>query len=150
MVLTLAIYSAVALSPAARAEPPQLVHASEWVRAHTNAKDRIFVWGQQVQLYIDTRRQPASRFPHIRFLTGLYPTPIKLPTPSFRGLDAAYRDLETDFAAHPPVLVLDSTADDGGAYETVPILRSPLAGYIRSHYTPATTLDGIAIYRRRD
>lgn len=51
-----------------------LILLTEYIKSNTNANDKIFVWGWYPDIYVLTKRDPASRYIYRNFLTGLIPT----------------------------------------------------------------------------
>jgi hypothetical protein len=119
------------------------------VRSTTAPTDRVFVWGQSSEVYWASERLPASRYPHIQFLTDLSPGRLAL-APDYSKADVEWTDLWADFAEHPPVLIIDSTVVDGGDVKSAVIGTSPLASYLTNHYSKPVVVDGMSIYRRVD
>ena len=46
---------------------------ASWIREHTDADDRIFVWGLRGDIYVNAQRRPASRFVYSLFPSGVVP-----------------------------------------------------------------------------
>ncbi len=120
---------------------------ASYVKATTNPTDRVFVWGQSSEVYWASNRLPASRFPHIQFLTDLSPGRIELG-PDYSKATVAWSDLWSDFNEHPPQLIIDSTPVDGGDTRSAVIGESPMATYLHTDYGPPIYVDDMAIYRR--
>src|SRR5437762_6136494 len=116
---------------------------------HSNPEDRIFVWGQKVNIYLEAHRRPASRYITTFPLTG-YVFGGRVPGLDTRSriLPGAWSTLQQDFARHPPAYIVDVQADPKTAQDPMkdfPILAKLLA----ERYEPvAHTADGL-IYRRR-
>jgi 4-amino-4-deoxy-L-arabinose transferase-like glycosyltransferase len=123
--------------------------AGRYLSTHSSPNDRIFVWGQTLEIYLDARRRPASRYITTFPLTGYV---FGGPIPGFdtrgRILPGAWATLEQDFARHPPIYIVDVQADLKTAQYPVknfPILTKLLA----ERYEPvAHTAEGV-IYRMR-
>src|SRR4029077_8646047 len=75
---------------------------------HSDPADRIFVWGQSPEIYLDAERRPACRYITTFPLTGKV---FGGPVPGFdtrgRILPGAWNILERDFARHPPTYIID-------------------------------------------
>ena len=116
---------------------------------HSNPEDRIFVWGQKVNIYLEAHRRPASRYITTFPLTG-YVFGGRVPGLDTRSriLPGAWSTLQQDFARHPPAYIVDVQADPKTAQDPVkdfPILAKLLA----ERYEPvAHTAEGL-IYRMR-
>jgi 4-amino-4-deoxy-L-arabinose transferase-like glycosyltransferase len=119
-----------------------------WVREHSAAGDRLFVWGQgdrQVGVYLDARRQPASRYIAIFPLTGHvfggYPESWGAGYEDTRVLPGAWDNLRADFERHPPRFIIDGEVADPESH--YPVSRYPqLSSYLTKWYREA--------YRGRD
>jgi 4-amino-4-deoxy-L-arabinose transferase-like glycosyltransferase len=127
-----------------RVEPTRTGQA---ILARARPHDRMFVWGQAPQLYLDSRRRPASRYVTSFPLTGYI---FGGPTPGVdtrdRILSDAWPNLEDDFARHPPQFIVDAQAapDDRYPIEDFPILSR----LIRDRYhLMVRTAEGI-VYER--
>ena len=126
----------------------QSTETGRYLAKHSSPNDRIFVWGQAAKIYLEARRRPASRYIESASLTGhIFGGPVP-------GLDTrkwivpgAWKNLEADFAKHPPAYIVDVQTDVEQPHpvRNFPILANLLAG----HYRPvAKTAEGI-IYQRK-
>ena len=122
--------------------------AGRYLFKHSAPDDRIFVWGQTSQIYLDARRRPASRYIETFPLTGYV---FGGPVPGFdtrrRILPGAWGTLQQDFARHPPAYIVDVQDPSKAQY---PVKDFPiLAKLIAEKYRPvAHTAEGV-IYRMR-
>ncbi len=130
---------------------PQRVpfEAGRYLLTHSAPVDRIFVWGQSSEIYLDARRRPACRYITTFPLTGyVFGGPIPGLDTSSRILPGAWSTLQRDFARHPPAYIVDVRPDPKSAHYPVkdfPILAKLLA----ERYEPvAHTAEGV-IYRMR-
>ncbi len=117
---------------------------------HSNPEDRIFVWGQKVNIYLEAHRRPASRYITTFPLTGhVFGGRVPGLDTRKRILPGAWSTLQQDFARHPPAYIVDVQADPKTAES--PVSDFPiLAKLLREHYQPvARTTEGV-IYRMRD
>jgi len=123
--------------------------AGRYLFTHSNPEDRIFVWGQKMNIYLDAHRRPASRYITTFPLTG-HVFGGRVPGLDIRSriLPGAWSNLQQDFARHPPAYIVDVQADPKTAESPVsdfPILAKLLA----ERYQPvAHTAEGV-IYRMR-
>ena len=123
--------------------------AGRYLFAHSDPADRIFVWGQSPEIYLDAHRRPACRYITTFPLTGyVFGGPIPGFDTRSRIMPGAWTILEQDFATHPPTYIVDVQPDPKSAYYPVkdfPILAKLLA----ERYEPvAHTAEGV-IYRMR-
>jgi hypothetical protein len=123
--------------------------AGRYLFTHSAPDDRIFVWGQTPEIYLDAHRRPACRYITTFPLTGYV---FGGPIPGFdtrgRILPGAWTNLEQDFARHPPTYIVDVQPDAKSAQ--YPVKNFPiLAKLLTERYYPvAHTTDGV-IYRMR-
>jgi len=123
--------------------------AARYLSTHSSRDDRIFVWGQTPEIYLDAYRRPASRYITTFPLTGYV---FGGPIPGFdtrrRILPGAWTTLEQDFARHPPTYIVDIQPDPESAQ--YPMKNFPiLAKLLAERYQPvAHTAEGV-IYRMR-
>ena len=121
----------------------------EYLFAHSDPADRIFVWGQSPEIYLDAHRRPACRYITTFPLTGYV---FGGPVPGFdtrsRILPGAWSTLEQDFARHPPTYIVDVQPEPKSAQ--YPVKNFPiLAKLLAERYQPVThTAEGV-IYRMR-
>src|SRR5438477_809937 len=116
---------------------------------HSVPEDRIFVWGQTPEIYLDAHRRPACRYITTFPLTGyVFGGPIPGFDTRSRILPGAWTILEQDFATHPPTYIVDVHPDPKSAY--YPVKNFPiLAKLLADRYQPvAQTAEGV-IYRMR-
>jgi dolichyl-phosphate-mannose-protein mannosyltransferase len=123
--------------------------AGRYLFAHSDPADRIFVWGQSPQIYLDAHRRPACRYITTFPLTGyIFGGPIPGFDTRSRILPGAWTTLEQDFARHPPTYIVDVHPDPKSAQYPVknfPILDKLLA---KRYQRVAHTAEGV-IYRMR-
>lgn len=129
----------------------ETTETGRYLAVHHGSDERLFVWGQQPDLYLEARMRPASRYVTSFALTGyVFGGPIP-------GLDTrryirpgAWDNLQQDFAQHPPTYIVDVRTDNEGQ----PISEYPIADFpilqwiIDENYTLATRTAEGAIYRR--
>jgi 4-amino-4-deoxy-L-arabinose transferase-like glycosyltransferase len=123
--------------------------AGRYLFTHSAPDDRIFVWGQTPEIYIDAHRRPASRYITTFPLTGyVFGGPIPGFNTRSRISPGAWTNLEQDFARHPPSFIVDVQPDPKSAQ--YPVKDFPrLAKLLSERYEPvAHTAEGV-IYRIR-
>jgi 4-amino-4-deoxy-L-arabinose transferase-like glycosyltransferase len=123
--------------------------AGRYLFTHSSPDDRIFVWGQSSEIYLDAHRRPASRYITTFPLTGnIFGGPLPDIDTRSRIVPGSWENLQEDFAKHPPAYIIDLYSRPGALYpvQQFPILAKMLAEY----YQPvARTEDGM-IYRRNN
>jgi len=129
--------------------------AARYVREHSSAHDRIFVWGTRPHVYAYSRRTPATRFVTCTFLTGLVPWERSAPeddtTPWIvvGAWDLLMEDLEDEL----PLFIVDASEDHlfgMGAYSPSHFPR--LASFLRERYERVHEVgsgDRMIVWRRR-
>ncbi len=117
--------------------------AAESLRSETTPNDRIFVWGFEPGIYVQTQRRPASRF--------LYDYPLM---PRFEAVHAEFmRQLMHDLETQPPARIVVMSRDPNDIEEKdsvtqlldVPALRQ----FIITNYEPAWRQEDFWVLRRR-
>jgi hypothetical protein len=130
---------------------PQRVptEAGRYLFSNSSHDDRIFVWGQSPEIYLDAHRRPACRYITTFPLTGyVFGGPIPGFDTRSRIMPGAWTILEQDFARHPPTYIVDVQPDLKSAQN--PVKNFPiLAKLLAERYQPvAHTAEGV-IYRMR-
>ncbi len=123
--------------------------AGRYLFTYSSPDDKIFVWGQNPEIYLHARRRPACRYITTFPLTGyVFGGPIPGFDTRSRILPGAWTILEQDFAAHPPTYIVDVHPDPKSAQN--PVKNFPiLAKLLAERYQPvAQTAEGV-IYRTR-
>jgi 4-amino-4-deoxy-L-arabinose transferase-like glycosyltransferase len=122
----------------------------QYLLTHSAPVDRIFVWGQSSEIYLDAQRRPACRYITTFPLTGKV---FGGPLPGFdtrsRILPGAWSNLDRDFARHPPTYIVDAQADPKTA--EYPVRDFPiLAKLLAERYQPVARTADSVIYHRND
>jgi hypothetical protein len=128
--------------------------AARYLREHSSASDRLFVWGMRPHVYVYSRRTPATRFVTCTFLTGLVPWERSAPeddtTPWI--VAGAWDLLMEDLEREPPLFIVDASEDHlfgMGAYS--PSRFPPLDAFLRERYERVHELgnvDRMIVWRR--
>jgi 4-amino-4-deoxy-L-arabinose transferase-like glycosyltransferase len=117
--------------------------------AHSAPDDRIFVWGQSSEIYLDAHKRPASRYITTFPLTGyVFGGTIPGFNTRSRILPGAWSTLQQDFAKHPPTYIVDVQSDSRTLQ--YPVKNFPILDtLLKERYQPvARTAEG-TIYRMR-
>src|SRR6516165_4376555 len=117
--------------------------AGRYLFTHSSPDDRIFVWGQTPEIYLDARRRPACRYITTFPLTGyIFGGPIPGFDTRSRILPGAWTTLQRDFEKHPPAYIVDLYSEPDALY---PIRDFPiLANLLSQRYQPvAHTAEGV-------
>jgi hypothetical protein len=120
-----------------------------YLSAHSSSDDRIFVWGQSPEIYLDAHRRPACRYITTFPLTGyVFGGPIPGFDTRSRILPGAWTTLEQDFAKHSPTYIVDVRPDPKSAQ--YPVKNFPiLAKLLAKQYQPVADTAEAVIYRIR-
>ncbi|RXK55280.1 hypothetical protein ESB00_05115 [Oleiharenicola lentus] len=142
LLLALVTYHTAVLALSAR-RPNRVVpvdpsmRVSNHIREHSNAADRIFVWGYHPDIYLLADRLPASRFLYASFLTGLVPWTNGAPgvDTSYAIVPGAMDTLLRDLAASRPLFIVDCSAGPNRFWSKYPLEKfPPLHAFIRAGY----------------
>ncbi|WP_438479509.1 ArnT family glycosyltransferase [Oleiharenicola lentus] len=123
----------------ARAHQPidPSVRVAEYIKAHTQSDDRIFVWGYHPDIYLFSDRKPASRFVYGSFLSGLIPwtnTAMDKDT-SYAIVPGARETLLNELTSSRPAFIVDCSAGPNRYWQKYPLDTFPaLRDYIKAHY----------------
>ncbi|HUK35098.1 MAG TPA: glycosyltransferase family 39 protein [Vicinamibacterales bacterium] len=129
--------------------------AGDWIGAHSNESDRIFVWGDSAQIYVYSRRLMSTRFAFTNYHAGVIwgtnaiPGSPHPPVPS-QIVPRAWRELLADLKQTPPALIADAGAGGLHEFEGEDLEKfEPLRALVRAEYRyETTTRGGIRLYRR--
>jgi 4-amino-4-deoxy-L-arabinose transferase-like glycosyltransferase len=147
LALTIIVFSIKHWTELASRRAPS--EAGRYLLTHSAPADRIFVWGQSPEIYLDAHRRPACRYVTTFPLTGyVFGGPIPGFDTRSRILPGAWTTLEQDFATHSPTYIVDVQPDPKSAQ--YPVKNFPiLAKLLAERYQPvAHTAEGV-IYRVR-
>jgi hypothetical protein len=129
---------------------PTIRDLAAYARAHTQASDRITVWGDAPEVYWLSGRVPGGALVSSDFVTGKTAgrkdgrARLRDATPGAR--DTFLRSLR----AHPPKVFFDTSTAGLRSYRHYPVSLVPaLAAFLREHYRRVATVDGVAVYELR-
>jgi hypothetical protein len=145
------------LEPASRAEIRDRLHTmydmdagtnrqvAKWLSIHTAPKAAIFIWGFEPGIYLQSGREPASRYVHNH--------PLRVAWDRERRR----RELLEDLRKTPPAAIVVVHGDPlpwvtGNSLDSAAALREfpELLSLIESHYSRATSIGDFEIYVPRD
>jgi len=130
----------------------QVQEVATWLRARTMAGERLFVWGNEPEVYYESGLSPATPF--------VYVFPVL--TPGYGGPDLSER-VACDLVSDLPRFVIDAGSARPGLTGIVPLLVrrpvdpgdgrtldaiEPIRNVVRDHYGPAVEVAGWLIYER--
>jgi hypothetical protein len=130
---------------------PEYQSVSEYLEAHARPEDGILVWGQLPEVYWASGKRPATRFITTGFLTGNWGGRAPSGDTAAAATPGAWPLFFSDFAAHPPRYVLDTTPAGIRGSQRYPMSRFPeFQRIIDRRYLFVEQIDGISVYRRVD
>lgn len=133
-------------------DEPRYEHVAAHIAALTAPDDRVFVWGNSMQLYVLARRPLGTRFSFCNYMTGESPgTPTETGgrNADANQLAAAWEMLFADLERRRPVLFVDAAAAGWDGYGRYPLARYPrLRAYVDEHYEPIGVRSGVVLLRR--
>ncbi|HEY4332899.1 MAG TPA: glycosyltransferase family 87 protein [Ilumatobacteraceae bacterium] len=120
---------------------PQVDHVVAAIDARTKPGDKIFVWGQAPEIYWTSDRDPATRYPHVGFITGITPKRPGVPAYVLASPGAA-ENLLADLTKNHPVLIIDAAIKSVRGGDRYPLATSPIAAYVAANYCKTDVVDG--------
>jgi 4-amino-4-deoxy-L-arabinose transferase-like glycosyltransferase len=131
---------------------PRYQAVSQYLETHTDARDRIFVWGSEPEIYWASDRLPATRFITTNtFLAGNHPGRDPEDAAPEDSSPGDWDLLFDDLAAHPPKYLIDTAPANIRGTEWTPISRFPrLQEFVASQYRYVVSINEIAIYERNE
>jgi len=148
---TALVFFSLHTATAVRASEPN--PASAYLRQHCGPEDRVFVWGQSPEIYVDSRCRPASRYVATFPLTGyIFGSPLN-QDPSYDTTDrivaGSWQTLEGELRERPPAFIVD--ADGARPVPRYPIRNQPLLQSMldSSYALVLRARDGLVYERKR-
>jgi hypothetical protein len=114
------------------------------VRSRTTPSDRVFVWGQAPEIYWLSGRDPATRYPHVGFVTGI--TPKRPGVPAYvLSMPAAAGNLLADLTANHPALIVDAAITSVRGGDRYPLATSPIAAFVNAGYCKVDVINDMTL-----
>ena len=128
---------------------PNAAVLATYVKSHTTAADRVFIWGSYPEVLVAADRLPAGALVHTDFVVGRSggrDDPAQtVPSAVPGALDIMMKSL----SEHPPKLILDTSSAPDLGYRHYPTSLLPdLERFIQNGYTQVGTVDGVTILQR--
>jgi hypothetical protein len=114
------------------------------IDARTKPGDKIFVWGQAPEIYWTSGRDPATRYPHVGFITGVTPKRPNVPAYVLAQAGAAQKLLD-DLQRERPVLIIDAAIASVRGGDRYPLATSPIASFVAANYCETGTVEGMRL-----
>src|SRR6266849_3724298 len=126
--------------------PPIANHelVASYMRAHTNPKDRVLVWGDWPALYVESDRLMASRF---HGYLGGFARGSGQPAINWDTTPEVWSELQADLAQNPPALIVDTAAAGWSDFSMYPMRNYPVhQGLGDARYHRVAAVDGVVFY----
>lgn len=128
---------------------PDYTRLAAEVARRTTPDDRVEIWGNYPEVLWAADRRSASRFVHSNFLTGYSSGRPVGPQTAASITPGAWRMWLDDVQAHPPALILDTSASGMRDYGRYPMRDYPLLrAFVAKGYRRVSTIDGVDLYER--
>ncbi|MCU1391957.1 MAG: hypothetical protein JWM34_385 [Ilumatobacteraceae bacterium] len=135
---------ATLLLPTVFFDLPNIAAVTRAVDANSKPGDRIFVWGQAPEIYWTSDRDPATRYPHVGFITGVTPKRPGVPAYVLSQAGAA-ANLLSDLEKHRPTLIVDAAIASVRGGNRYPLATSPIAAFVAANYCEFADVDGMRL-----
>ncbi len=123
---------------------PNVDRVAAAVRDRTSVGDTVFVWGQAPEIYWLSQRDPATRYPHVGFVTGITPKRPGVPAYVLSMPNAAANLLE-DLKRNQPALIIDAAIARIRGGDRYPLSTSPIEKWVNDHYCAIDVIDGVTL-----
>ena len=123
---------------------PRVDPVARAIDALTTPGQRIFVWGQAPEIYWTSNRDPATRYPHIAFITGVTPKRPGVPAYVLSKKGAA-AILLGDLERNRPALIADAAIEAVRGGDRYPLVTSPIAAWVAANYCEIEVVDSIRL-----
>jgi hypothetical protein len=131
-----------------RAQTLDFLPTVRQIANETKPNDRIFVWGSSPQIYSFSNRRMATRFVSCSHLVGAYASrPHEVRDSGKSVMPETWAMFQADWEAHPPVLIIDTSAVDQ-FWSNHPMTRYPALRAYLPGYRVEGMINGETIYRR--
>ena len=117
------------------------------IDAKTQPGDKIFVWGQAPEIYWTSGRDPATRYPHVGFITGVTPKRPNVPAYVLSQAGAAAKLLD-DLQRERPALIVDAAIASVRGGDRYPLATSPIAAFVAANYCETSSVEGMRLFTR--
>jgi hypothetical protein len=131
------------------------VRVAAYVREHSAPDDRIFVWGFHPDIYLESGRKMASRFPYCSFHTGLVAWTNVAPDrdTTYAMIPGAIAALVGELEKAPPLFIVDCSAGPNRHWQKYPPEKYPaLQAFLHARYrveeADQFVPQGFRLYRR--
>ncbi|MDJ1133605.1 ArnT family glycosyltransferase [Streptomyces iconiensis] len=127
------------------AQRGELDHAhrvADTIRAYTDPRDPVLLWGMHPEGYWLAGRSPASRYLTAGFLTNFSGGRGEARVGERYGMDGAWPYFVRELSRRPPELIVDDSRDKKYGVERMPTLRAQ----IERRYEKVATIDGTDFY----
>lgn len=123
----------------------------DFIQTHTDYHNKIFIWGIYPELYVLSKRSPASRFVFPSFLVGLIPwvnVGSEINTDK-KIIPGAWEKLEVDLRKAKPKLIIDASYNNRYWFGKYPLEKyKVLRDLISQKYRLVNIIKGCKMYLR--
>jgi len=127
---------------------PSPAALATYVHDHTDADQRVFIWGSFPEVLVRAERLPGGALVHTDFVTGRSggredpAVTLALATPG------ALQIMMDDLYDHPPELVLDTSTTSDLGYANYPLTLFPeVAEFVYDNYQQVTVIGGVTVWQ---
>ena len=123
---------------------PTVRALASYAEKHTDAGDRVTVWGNAPEVYWLSGRAPGGALVNTDFVTGKTAGRTNGPQRLADATPGARDTFLDSLEQHPPELFFDTSTADLRQYGKYPVtLVPPVAQFLRRHYRPVATVRGV-------
>lgn len=128
---------------------PDPTALATYVRAHSTANERVFVWGSYPEVLVAARRLPAGGLVHTDFVVGRSGGRNDPAETLASAIPEAHDILLDSLTANPPELILDTSTSSRLGYEKYPITLLPdVDRFLHDGYQQVAVVDGVTVWQR--
>jgi hypothetical protein len=128
---------------------PDPADLAAFVRSHTTATERVFVWGSYPEVLVAADRLPAGGLVHTDFVVGRSGGRNDPSVTMADALPEARTIMLDSLARTPPELILDTSTSPNLGYSKYPTSLVPeLQAFITDGYRQLAVVDGVTVWQR--
>jgi hypothetical protein len=128
---------------------PDPTDLAAFVRSHSTATDRVFVWGSYPEVLVAAERLPAGDLVHTDFVVGRSGGRNDPAVTLASAIPEARTIMLDSLARTPPKLILDTSTSENLGYSRYPTSLVPeLQTFIIDGYRQIAVVDGVTVWQR--
>lgn len=145
-----AVAWALLFVPGSIHDRPDPSHLASFVREHTTADDRVFIWGSYPELLVAAERLPAGGLVHTDFVVGRSGGRNDPAASLADALPEARSIMLDSLERTPPRLIMDTSTSPRLGYGRFPITLIPeLDRFIHAGYEQVAVVDDVTVWMKR-